>query len=86
MKERSLDLHRDIAASVQELGVEVDKVENYVLPGGEPLFPHKMGEDGYLGNNRILGEVYYVLISYVCHQATYKILFVVVTQMFFFQA
>ncbi|XP_013140616.1 PREDICTED: chondroitin sulfate synthase 1 [Papilio polytes] len=54
LKERSLDLHRDIAASVQELGVEVDKVENYVLPGGEPLFPHKMGEDGYLGNNRIL--------------------------------
>ncbi|XP_014359354.2 chondroitin sulfate synthase 1 [Papilio machaon] len=55
LKERSLDLHRDIAASVQELGVDADKVEDYVLPGGEPLFPHKMGEDGYLGNNRILG-------------------------------
>ncbi|CAH2048998.1 unnamed protein product, partial [Iphiclides podalirius] len=55
LRERSLDLHRDIASSVHELGVEADKVEDYVLPGGVPLFPDKMGEDGYLGNNQILG-------------------------------
>ncbi|XP_068622557.1 chondroitin sulfate synthase 1 [Battus philenor] len=55
LRERSLDLHRDIASSLHELGVEADKVEEYILPGGEPLFPDKMGDPGYLGNNKILG-------------------------------
>ncbi|VVC98773.1 unnamed protein product [Leptidea sinapis] len=55
LRESSLDLHRDIAASVKELGVNKEQVADYVLPGDVPLFPTKMGMPGYLGDNRILG-------------------------------
>ncbi|XP_013192040.1 chondroitin sulfate synthase 1 [Amyelois transitella] len=55
LRERSVDLHRDIAASMRELSVPEDEVEDYVLPGDVPLFPAKLGERGYLGNNKILG-------------------------------
>ncbi|XP_045501289.1 chondroitin sulfate synthase 1 [Colias croceus] len=55
LRETSLDLHREIASSVKELGVEQDQVADYELPGGVPLFPAKMGTPGYLGNNKILG-------------------------------
>ncbi|CAH2261527.1 jg20151 [Pararge aegeria aegeria] len=55
LREQSLDLHRDIQSSARELGVEGTHVNNFVLPGGVPLFTAKMGEPGYLGDNRILG-------------------------------
>ncbi|XP_046966394.1 chondroitin sulfate synthase 1 isoform X2 [Vanessa cardui] len=55
LREQSLDLHRDISSSVRELGVATDEVANFVLPGDVPLFPVKIGEPGYLGNNKILG-------------------------------
>ncbi|XP_053611389.1 chondroitin sulfate synthase 1 [Plodia interpunctella] len=55
IRERSVDLHRDIAASLRELAVPEDQVEDYMLPGGIPLFPAKVGDRGYLGNNKILG-------------------------------
>ncbi|XP_041980482.1 chondroitin sulfate synthase 1 [Aricia agestis] len=55
IREKSLDLHRDIASSLHELGVHGDDVTSYVLPGNVSLFPVKMGQPGYLGNNRILG-------------------------------
>ncbi|CAG9565853.1 unnamed protein product [Danaus chrysippus] len=55
LREQSLDLHRDIASSVHELGVKMDQVADYELEPGVPLFPAKIGEPGYLGNNRILG-------------------------------
>ncbi|XP_045776005.1 chondroitin sulfate synthase 1 [Maniola jurtina] len=55
LREQSLDLHRDIQSSARELGVEGKHVNSFVLPGGVPLFIAKMGEPGYLGDNRILG-------------------------------
>ncbi|KOB78645.1 Chondroitin sulfate synthase 1 [Operophtera brumata] len=55
LRESSLDLHRDIAMSLHELGVSQDHVEDYELPGGVPLFPAKVGDPEYLGNNSILG-------------------------------
>ncbi|XP_047532573.1 chondroitin sulfate synthase 1 [Vanessa atalanta] len=55
LREQSLDLHRDISSSVRQLGVATDEVANFVLPGDVPLFPVKIGEPGYLGNNKILG-------------------------------
>lgn len=41
---------------MRELGVDEDEVENYILPGGVPLFPAKIGEPGYLGKNKIYGK------------------------------
>ncbi|XP_034833325.1 chondroitin sulfate synthase 1 [Maniola hyperantus] len=55
LREQSLDLHRDIQSSARELGVAGKHVNSFVLPGGVPLFIAKMGEPGYLGDNRILG-------------------------------
>ncbi|XP_059047987.1 chondroitin sulfate synthase 1 [Achroia grisella] len=55
IREDTLDLHRDIAMSLRELSVPADQVEDFVLPGDIPLFPVKLGESGYLGNNTILG-------------------------------
>ncbi|XP_023945613.2 chondroitin sulfate synthase 1 [Bicyclus anynana] len=55
LREQSLDLHRDIQSSARELGVKGGQVTSFVLPGGVPLFTAKMGEPGYLGDNRILG-------------------------------
>lgn len=55
LRERSLDLHRDIASAMRELDVPEDLVANYQLQEGVPLFPAKIGETDYLGNNKILG-------------------------------
>lgn len=55
IRERSLDLHRDISTALQQLEVPDDKVAEYMLSGDVPLFPAKVGEPGYLGNNKILG-------------------------------
>ncbi|XP_037292457.1 chondroitin sulfate synthase 1 [Manduca sexta] len=55
LRERSLDLHRDISSALRELGVPADDVDDYMLPGEVPLFPAKVGEPGYLGDNKILG-------------------------------
>ncbi|KAF9821324.1 hypothetical protein SFRURICE_012941 [Spodoptera frugiperda] len=55
LRERSLDLHRDIALAMKELQVPEDQVEDYKLPGDVPLFPAKIGDPDYLGDNKILG-------------------------------
>ncbi|XP_063830166.1 chondroitin sulfate synthase 1 [Ostrinia nubilalis] len=55
LRERSLDLHRDIASAMHELQVPSDQVADYELAEGVPLFPAKIGEPGYLGDNEILG-------------------------------
>ncbi|KAJ2949392.1 hypothetical protein O0L34_g15306 [Tuta absoluta] len=55
LKEEALDLHRDIAASMKKLEVPSEAIADYVLPGDTPLFPAKLGEPGYLGDNEILG-------------------------------
>ncbi|XP_045513002.1 chondroitin sulfate synthase 1 [Pieris brassicae] len=55
LRESTLDLHRDIASSLNKLGVEPDQVADYMLLEGIPLFPAKIGEPGYLGDNNILG-------------------------------
>ncbi|CAK1541983.1 unnamed protein product [Leptosia nina] len=55
LRETTLDLHREIATSLREMEVDQEQVPNYVLPGDVPLFPVKMGQPGYLGDNRILG-------------------------------
>ncbi|CAG9791100.1 unnamed protein product [Diatraea saccharalis] len=55
LRERSLDLHRDIAIAMRELHVPPEEVADFKLPGGVPLFPAKVGEPGYLGDNNILG-------------------------------
>ena len=57
LREQSLDLHRDIASSMRALGVDSEQVEDYMLADGVPLFPEKIGEPGYLGDNSILGKV-----------------------------
>lgn len=38
------------------LNVPPEDVADYMLPGGVPLFPAKVGEPEYLGNNSILGK------------------------------
>lgn len=55
LRERSLDLHRDISSALRELSIPRDEVDDFVLPGDVPLFPAKIGEPGYLGDNKILG-------------------------------
>ncbi|CAB3245006.1 unnamed protein product [Arctia plantaginis] len=55
LRERSLDLHRDIASAMGALKVPPEDVADYILPGDVPLFPAKVGEPDYLGNNSILG-------------------------------
>ncbi|CAH0399323.1 unnamed protein product [Chilo suppressalis] len=55
LRESSLDLHRDISAAMRELHVPPEEVADYTLPGDVPLFPAKVGEPGYLGDNQILG-------------------------------
>ncbi|KAJ8714761.1 hypothetical protein PYW07_002986 [Mythimna separata] len=55
LRERSLDLHRDIASAVKELNVPEELVADYKLQDDVPLFPAKIGEPDYLGNNKILG-------------------------------
>ena len=56
LRERSLDLHRDIASAMKELDVPEELVADYKLQDEVPLFPAKIGEPEYLGNNKILGE------------------------------
>lgn len=65
LRQRSLDLHRDIASALQQLGVAADDVDDYRLPGDVPIFPTKVGEPGYLGDNRILGEA--VQVFHIIH-------------------
>ncbi|XP_049871595.1 chondroitin sulfate synthase 1 [Pectinophora gossypiella] len=55
LKEEALDLHRDIASSMKYLGVAAEQVGDYMLPGDVPLFPAKLGDPDYLGDNEILG-------------------------------
>ncbi|KAI5643856.1 chondroitin n-acetylgalactosaminyltransferase domain-containing protein [Phthorimaea operculella] len=55
IREESLDLHRNIAAAMKELQVPSEAIADYVLPGDTPLFPAKLGDPGYLGDNEILG-------------------------------
>lgn len=59
LRERSLDLHRDISSALRELSIPRDEVDDFVLPGDVPLFPAKIGEPGYLGDNKILGILSY---------------------------
>ncbi|XP_048484446.1 chondroitin sulfate synthase 1 [Plutella xylostella] len=55
LREQSVQLHRDISSSLKALGVASDHAQGYTLPGGLPLFPAKIGQAGYLGDNEILG-------------------------------
>ncbi|GBP61743.1 Chondroitin sulfate synthase 1 [Eumeta japonica] len=55
LREESIDLHRDIAASMKELSVATEEVADYKLPGDVLLFPAKIGQPDYLGDNSVLG-------------------------------
>ncbi|XP_061720012.1 chondroitin sulfate synthase 1 [Cydia pomonella] len=54
-RELSVDLHRDIAMCMKELHVPQEQVADYMLPGDVPLFPAKIGDKDYAGDNSILG-------------------------------
>ncbi|KAL4717208.1 hypothetical protein ACJJTC_017095 [Scirpophaga incertulas] len=54
-RETSIELHQDIAEAMHELQVPPEQVMDYTLPGDVPLFPAKLGDLGYLGDNNILG-------------------------------
>lgn len=41
---------------MHELQVPPEKVADYMLPGDVPLFPVKVGEVGYLGDNKVSGR------------------------------
>ncbi|XP_050513631.1 chondroitin sulfate synthase 1 isoform X1 [Diabrotica virgifera virgifera] len=55
LEQESIQLHRDIASSMQEMGYRVSSVHSADLAKNLPLFPHKRGSDGYLGDTSILG-------------------------------
>ncbi|KAJ8937489.1 hypothetical protein NQ314_011879 [Rhamnusium bicolor] len=54
-KQKSILLHRDIAASMTELGYRVSRLDVAELVKNLPLFPNHRGSDGYLGDTNILG-------------------------------
>ncbi|CAH1113573.1 unnamed protein product [Psylliodes chrysocephalus] len=54
-QQESILLHRDVAASMQELGYRVSRLHSADLAPNLPLFPDQRGADGYLGDSSILG-------------------------------
>nr|CAH7728883.1 unnamed protein product [Callosobruchus chinensis] len=55
LQQSSLLLHRDIAASMDELGHQVGGLSQVKLSQSLPLFPAKRGAQGYLGETSLLG-------------------------------
>ncbi|KAF7281659.1 hypothetical protein GWI33_004458 [Rhynchophorus ferrugineus] len=53
--QESILLHRDIAASMKELGYRISSIETANLTSNVPLYPAKKGHAGYLGDTSILG-------------------------------
>ncbi|XP_057655597.1 chondroitin sulfate synthase 1 isoform X1 [Diorhabda carinulata] len=54
-QQESISLHRDIAASMRELGYRAERVNSAELAPNLPLFTDKKGSGGYLGDTGILG-------------------------------
>ncbi|XP_019877807.1 chondroitin sulfate synthase 1 isoform X2 [Aethina tumida] len=53
--QKSIELHRDIAVSMRELGYQKDRLDTAILVRDLPLYPAKRGSDNYLGDTKILG-------------------------------
>lgn len=56
IQQQSLEIHRDIATSMLELGFHRSRLEKAVLGKNVPLFPIKRGSQGYLGDASLLGR------------------------------
>ncbi|KAJ3641045.1 hypothetical protein Zmor_027571 [Zophobas morio] len=54
-QQEKIELHRDIAASMEELGFRIRNLENASLVEGLPLFPESRGSEKYLGDTSLLG-------------------------------
>lgn len=54
--QQSLEIHRDIATSMMELGYHRSRLDKAVLSKNVPLFPIKSGSQGYLGDASLLGR------------------------------
>lgn len=54
--QQSLEIHRDIATSMMELGFHRTRLDKAVVGKNVPLFPIKRGSQGYLGDASLLGR------------------------------
>lgn len=55
-KQESIYLHRDIANSMQQLGVGLEGLSSANIVKGVPLFEEPQGSEKYLGDPSLLGK------------------------------
>lgn len=56
VQQERLNLHRDIYAMAEQLGINVEDLRNFQIAEGVPLFPVSLYSKEYPGDTEILGK------------------------------